>query len=114
LVTGPLVQAGTDIVLVGLSTEIVVVDNANFDGIGPVDGKDFLIWQRGLGLTGQTTNANGDANHNGTVGAEDLGIWKTQFGTTPVVSAAGAVPEPASAALVLIAGAALVGRRRRR
>ncbi|NJM41046.1 MAG: hypothetical protein HC853_09855 [Anaerolineae bacterium] len=36
--------------------------NADFDGNGIVNGNDFLLWQRGVGLTGQTTNANGDAD----------------------------------------------------
>ncbi|MBN1854251.1 MAG: hypothetical protein JW829_16095, partial [Pirellulales bacterium] len=42
-------------------------DNADFNGDKIVDGNDFLIWQIGLGLTGQTNNDNGDANGDGTV-----------------------------------------------
>ena len=39
--------------------------SADFDGDNDVDGTDFLIWQRGLGLNGQQNNAQGDANGDG-------------------------------------------------
>jgi hypothetical protein len=77
--------------------------NANFDGVGGVNGNDFLIWQQGLGSG--TTLAQGDSDGNGAVDATDLANWKSQFGTS-VVAAAAAVPEPGSIAL---AGAALAG-----
>jgi hypothetical protein len=77
--------------------------NANFDGVGGVNGNDFLIWQQGLGSG--TTLAQGDSDGNGAVDATDLANWKSQFGT-PVVAAAAAVPEPGS---IDLAGAALAG-----
>jgi hypothetical protein len=102
---------GTDVVLVGLSSETIAVDDADFNNDGTVDGADFLVWQRGFG-TG-TNNLTGDANGSGGVDGGDLAIWKTQFGgAPPAVGAIGAVPEPAAATLVLLAGAALVVRRR--
>jgi fibronectin-binding autotransporter adhesin len=54
--------------------------NADFDNDTDVDGRDFLIWQRGFGLTAQLTNANGDADADGTVTGLDLGIWGENFG----------------------------------
>lgn len=90
--------------------------NADFDGNGIVDGADFLKWQRGLGLTGQTNNQNGDANGDGNVNADDLAIWKTKFGGPGATAAAGAVPEPTSVALIglgALAGGAIVRSRRR-
>jgi hypothetical protein len=79
--------------------------NANFDGVGGVNGNDFLIWQQNLGISSGATLAQGDSDGNGTVDATDLANWKTQFGT-PAVAAVGAVPEPGTFAL---AGAALAG-----
>jgi hypothetical protein len=82
----------------------------DFNGDGNVDGQDFLVWQRGFGLTGQTNNDNGDADGNGIVNADDLTLWRSGFGSA--VAAAGAVPEPSSALLAAFVGgvATLVGR----
>jgi len=76
-------------------------EDADFDGDGDVDGADFLVWQRGLGLTGQSNNSAGDADGSGTVNGADLAVWKSQFGGSPSAAAAGAVPEPAAALLAL-------------
>ena len=81
--------------------------SADFDSDGDVDGNDFLIWQRGFGLTGQTSKVNGDANGDGSVTGADLGIWKSTFGSPGGLSAASAVPEPATAQMLLAVGAAL-------
>lgn len=88
--------------------------SADFNNDDLVDGADFLIWQRGFGLSGQTSNANGDADRNGSVNGADLTIWRGAFGTPGAQAAVGAVPEPTTALLALagIAGAALAGRRR--
>jgi hypothetical protein len=88
--------------------------DADFDDDGDTDGSDFLIWQRGLTESEDGTNATGDANGDTNVNGADLAIWETDFGTA--TAAAGAVPEPTSLTLVLLAaaGAGRVARGGRR
>jgi hypothetical protein len=70
----------------------------DFDLDGDVDGRDFLVWQRG-----------GSPNPRS---AADLALWKTNFGTA--VAAAGAVPEPGSLVLALAALGMVAAAARRR
>jgi hypothetical protein len=88
---------------------------ADFDADGDADGADFLAWQRNNGLTTGALKSQGDANDDGAVNADDLTLWKSQFGSggfagpgalvrgvvTYVGGAAAAVPEPSS---VIVAG----------
>jgi hypothetical protein len=90
------------------------VPSADFNGDDMVDGSDFLIWQRGLGLTGQTTNANGDADRNGTVNGLDLQVWRGAFGGPGTAGAIGGVPEPATSLLAVVCAVAAMATRRRR
>ncbi|MBL9162161.1 MAG: PEP-CTERM sorting domain-containing protein [Planctomycetaceae bacterium] len=71
----PFANFNADAVLPGTT------DAADFDSDGLVNGSDFLIWQRGKGLTGQTDKTTGDANLDGNVDAADLDQWKTAYGT---------------------------------
>jgi hypothetical protein len=72
-----------------------VAKPGDFDVDGDVDGADFLVWQRG-----------GSPNP---LSAADLATWKGNFGSA--VAAAGAVPEPGTLGLALMAGI-VVGLRR--
>jgi hypothetical protein len=74
------------------------IENADFDGNGMVDGRDFLIWQRGFGSG--TTLAEGDANGDGSVNGTDLGIWKSQYGVGGLASSL-SVPEPTTLFLAI-------------
>ncbi len=78
----------------------LISGGGDFDGNGVVDGRDFLVWQRG-----------GSPNP---VSAADLADWRANYGAGAAVGAAGAVPEPTALALVLTAVGGLSGGRRRR
>lgn len=93
------------------------IGDADFDGDGDVDGTDFLIWQRGFGLSGQADNMNGDANADGVVDSADLAIWQSQNGQAAATQALVAtVPEPSGYVLsaMLSAGVILSLQQRRR
>ncbi len=90
-----------------INVEAGGVFNADFDMNGQIDGNDFLIWQRGLGITTGATLGDGDANADGMVNADDLAVWRFQTGQGPSRPAFSAVPEPASLALLLAAAVLL-------
>jgi hypothetical protein len=96
------------------ATSAFPVANADFDDDGDVDGEDFLVWQRGVGITSGAQLDDGDANGDGAVNAADLTVWKNNFASA--AAAASAVPEPTAAAVatVALAGLLAVGRSRRR
>ena len=94
-------------------SDVVVQSTADFNGDFLVNGSDFLIWQRNLGMTVGAQKSNGDADADGDVDAADLAIWKGGFGATAATTASVAtVPEPSAAALVLSAVAGLLTARR--
>lgn len=97
-----------------LDPDVVPVDDADFNGDGIVDGADFLIWQRGLGLSAQIDKTTGDADGDGNVNDADLLVWKDQFGTSTLPPAVSAVPEPAAFALAALAMGGIALRRRYR
>ncbi|MBN1855010.1 MAG: discoidin domain-containing protein [Pirellulales bacterium] len=86
----------------GLIEYVTGGENADFNGDGDVDGADFLAWQRGFGITGTATLADGDANGDANVNGADLAVWKSQFGTGGAagVLAGAAVPEPGTMGLL--------------
>jgi hypothetical protein len=88
-----------------LSVVESIIEDADFDGDGDVDGRDFLIWQRGFGLSEQENNSLGDANGDGNVNEGDLAIWQMQYvGPGELAATQTAVPEPSS---LVICGAML-------
>lgn len=91
------------------------INDPDFNNNNLVEGQDFLIWQRGFGIGTGATNAQGDANGDLAVNATDFNLWKAKFGGAPANPVAGAVPEPAGVALLLVGSTVLsLARRRRR
>jgi pimeloyl-ACP methyl ester carboxylesterase len=73
--------------------------SADFDDDGDVDGRDFLVWQRG-----------GSPD---SFSAGDLSLWQSQYGNPALNVDAVAVPEPGATELVLLMVLCTsVGRRR--
>lgn len=88
---------------------------ADFDEDGDVDGRDFLVWQRGVGISSGATLGQGDADHDGDVDGNDLAVWSAQFGGEGLVAQSVTIPEPSSVILafigsLLIRDYALTGR----
>ena len=69
---------------------------ADFDDDGDRDGADFLVWQRGLGITNGANQGNGDANWDAAVDQADLTVWQQQIGTVSALTVIQAVPEPST------------------
>lgn len=77
--------------------------NGDFDQDLDVDGDDFLIWQRGVGVG--SSHALGDADYDGTVNQRDLkNVWMPQFGTI-YPAAAQMIPEPSALGCATFVGA---------
>jgi hypothetical protein len=83
---------GGDVASPGVFTAVAVGQAGDFDGDLDVDGRDFLIWQRGGSTPG------------GPLSAGDLADWQANYGVgTGPLTATTAVPEPASLAMIALA-----------
>lgn len=75
--------------------------SGDFDGDGDVDGRDFLIWQRG-------------ESPNGVGSSSDLAAWQANYGSPVVLTAAShMIPEPISLRLLFSSFAAIFMRNSR-
>ncbi|MCA9236539.1 MAG: hypothetical protein KDA44_13780 [Planctomycetales bacterium] len=113
--------AGWDYGLAWRMSTLFDTPSADFDDNGLVDGRDYLLWQRGQGALQGAVHGDGDADGDGDVDEADLAILQSTFGTSPgVVPVAAAalltaVPEPGTLILaVLSTGVGLAICRRRR
>ena len=85
---------------------------ADADGDGDVDGNDFLVWQRGLGLSGAGIGpADGNFNNDSTVDLQDLNVWIDTYEDTQASFASTTIPNPTTAILALLAWAGLATQR---
>jgi hypothetical protein len=71
----------------------------DFDADGDVDGRDFLIWQRGYGQLAVPAGTGTDGNGDGIVDGNDLAIWQTNYDGRLSTSS---VPEPTASVLVAL------------
>lgn len=87
---GRAVDAANTGITSNASVEITIAastNSADFDGDGDIDGRDFLLWQRGFGKPAATP-ADGDADSDQDVDGADLIVWQEQYGTPgPLVAA---------------------------
>lgn len=95
-----------------LQLEVVagVTYTADFDMDGDVDAADLAQWEGDFGLNGDS-----DANSDGMSTGADFLAWQRQLGSglPPTVAAVGAVPEPATVGLTLMACLGIGGLRAR-
>jgi hypothetical protein len=82
---------------------------ADFNHNGTVDSGDLAVWKAAVGV-----NANGDADGDGDSDGADFLIWQRRLGATSATAAAGAVPEPAAALMLVFGGLAIAAARRGR
>jgi len=97
----------------GLADAVIQVASADFNEDDRINGTDFLVWQRGLGVGASLEE--GDANGDGQVNSADLAVWRFQFGATGAVVPAGSmIPEPTGIALTAALASLIHSGRRRR
>ncbi|TWT86306.1 hypothetical protein Mal64_38460 [Pseudobythopirellula maris] len=94
----------------------LVVDTGltgDFNADGAVDAADFTVWRDTLNQTGPAGLLAADGNLDGVVDGGDWVVWRDHYGDTLTSPAAG-VPEPAGAAIALLAGCLGAAARRPR
>jgi hypothetical protein len=98
--------------LYALSNPLTAPLWGDYDGSGTVDGRDFLEWQRYVGVGGDTgipiptaffaARTFLDGNANAPVGAADLEVWAEYYGQSlPVMTSS--APEPSTVTLMVLA-----------
>jgi hypothetical protein len=102
--TGSLINLSVTAIAAGLA--------GDFNDDDKVDAADYVVWRKNEVANAALPNDNGLATQ-----AERFDLWRANFGNPLPGGGAGqgggAVPEPASAVLLMLGAAALVARLRR-
>ena len=100
-----------------VTTLVFIADGlpGDYNHNGKVDAADYTVWRESFGAEGDQA---ADGNEDNMVNEDDFLVWRENFGRTESMGggagAVAAVPEPASLALTLWCGLALIAWRRRR
>jgi len=96
-------------------TQVFRTQAGDFNLDGNVDGADYVLWRKSGSIASGARFYQGDADLDGDVDSADLVQWRSNFGFArqPLSAGAGsgvsaaAVPEPAGALLVVLAGSVM-------
>ena len=90
----------------GDSIQPALLGDYNLNNV--VDAADYIVWRKSLNTTGVTPYYGADGSGNGSIGQEDLAVWRARFGNTaPPAAGSGAGEESSVAGLVSNAEAAV-------
>jgi uncharacterized lipoprotein YddW (UPF0748 family) len=85
----------------------------DFNSDGTVDGDDLALWKANFGeVPAGPEILEGDSDADGDVDGADFLVWQRNLTAAPAAAAAGSVPEPGGAGLMVLAVAVLAGSRR--
>jgi len=78
--------------------------SGDYNGNGIVDAADYVVWRKTLDLTADPEGSGADGNESGSIDDGDYAYWKTRFGASAIGNGGlHAVPEPATALMLLVA-----------
>jgi hypothetical protein len=104
----------------GASTGFQVIEvpspTGDYNGNHVVDAGDYVVWRKTVNGSVSPQGSGADGNSSGTIDAGDYTYWRARFGYAAPGSGAsvsGAVPEPATLMMLILAGAGWCVRRRR-
>jgi hypothetical protein len=79
----------------------------DYNGNGKVDAADYVVWRNTNGQSASPAGSGADGDGSGAVGPGDYTFWRSKFGLSVgsgsgSITEGGAVPEPASCAILML------------